>query len=75
MIHNARVKLVATQLPQADVIVDLGGAAAPIYEMGYPYKFKKLIVVDLPPDDRHEMYRGLELKDRDTPQGPIYTLP
>jgi SAM-dependent methyltransferase len=74
MIHNARVKLVATQLPQADVIVDLGGAAAPIYEMGYPYNFQKLIVVDLPPDHRHEMYRGLELKDRDTPQGPIYTL-
>jgi SAM-dependent methyltransferase len=74
MIHNARVKLVATQLPQAGVIVDLGGAAGSIYEMGYPFKFKKLVVVDLPPEDRHEMYRGLELKDRDTPQGPIYTL-
>jgi len=74
MIHNARVKLVATQLPQADVIVDLGGAAGSLYDMGYPYNFKKLIIVDLPPDDRHEMYRGLELKNRDTPQGPIYTL-
>ena len=36
MIHNASVKLVATQLPQADVIVDLGGAAGSLYDMGYP---------------------------------------
>jgi SAM-dependent methyltransferase len=74
MIHNARVKLVATQLPPAEIIVDLGGAAGSIYAMGYPYAFTKLIIVDLPPQDRHEMYRDLKLADVKTPKGPISTL-
>jgi SAM-dependent methyltransferase len=74
MLHNARVKLVATRLPKAEVIVDLGGAAGSIYAMGYPHEFEKLIVVDLPPDARHDMYRDLMLSDVRTPQGPIYTL-
>src|SRR5690349_8452888 len=74
MIHNARVKLVATRLPRADTIVDLGGAAGSLYAMGYPFNFKKLIVVDLPAPDRHKMYRDLEVANCQTPQGPIYTL-
>jgi SAM-dependent methyltransferase len=74
MIHNARVKLVATQLPPAEIIVDLGGGAGSIYAMGYPYAFTKLIIVDLPPQDRHEMYRDLKLADFKTPKGPISTL-
>ncbi len=74
MIHNARIKLVATYLPEAKVIVDLGGAAGSIYGMGYPYKFDRLIVVDLPPDDRHDMYRDLKMADVQTPNGPISTL-
>ena len=74
MIHHARVKLVATQLPEADVIVDLGGAAGSIYAMGYPHHFKKLLVVDLPPPNRHEMYRDMEMTNLMTPQGPISTL-
>ena len=74
MIHNARVKLVGNYLPEAKVIVDLGGAAGSIYGMGYPYKFDRLIVVDLPPDDRHDMYRDLKMADVQTPNGPISTL-
>ncbi len=74
MIHNARIKLIATYLPEAKVIVDLGGAAGSIYGMGYPYKFDRLIVVDLPPDDRHDMYRDLKMADVQTPNGPISTL-
>ena|SRR5438477_5183110 len=74
MLHNARVKLVATQLPPAKIIVDLGGAAGSIYGMGYPHDFDKLIVVDLPPDNRHAIYRDLILSDVQTPQGPISTL-
>jgi SAM-dependent methyltransferase len=74
MIHNARCKLVATCLPEARVIVDLGGAAGSIYEMGYPYAFDKLIVVDLPPEDRHDMYRDWGQPERVTPNGPIYNL-
>jgi SAM-dependent methyltransferase len=74
MNHNARVKLVANYLPEARVIVDLGGAAGSIYAMGYPYKFDRLINVDLPPVDRHDMYRNLKMDDVQTPNGPISTL-
>ena len=61
-------------LPAAKVIVDLGGAASSIYEMGYPYEFDMITNVDLPPDDRHDMYRDLPDNNRITPQGPIRTL-
>lgn len=72
--HNARAKLIAAYLPEGKVIVDLGGAAGSIYEMGYPYKFDKLIVVDLPPENRHDMYRDWGQPDMVTPNGPIYNL-
>jgi SAM-dependent methyltransferase len=74
MIHNARCNLVATYLPEAAVIVDLGGAAGSIYEMGYPHAFERLTVVDLPPQDRHDMYRDWGQPERITPNGPIYNL-
>ncbi|HEY2154349.1 MAG TPA: class I SAM-dependent methyltransferase [Isosphaeraceae bacterium] len=74
MIHNARAKLIATYLPEASVIVDLGAAAGSIYRFGYPYKFHKLIVVDLPPDDRHNIYREKEMVDVETPYGPVTSL-
>lgn len=74
MVHNARLKLISTCLPRARTIVDLGGAAGSIYALGYPYKFKELVVVDLPPDDRHSIYQGLKLDDVTTPAGPIRTL-
>jgi SAM-dependent methyltransferase len=74
LIHNARVKLISTVLPEADVIVDLGGANGSIYEMGYPHDFDQLIIVDLPPEDRCEMYRDLPSLSCMTPQGPIHTL-
>jgi SAM-dependent methyltransferase len=74
LIHNARVKLVSTFLPEAKVIVDLGGANGSIYSMGYPYQFDQLIVVDLPPEDRCDMYRNIPSLSCNTPQGPIHTL-
>jgi SAM-dependent methyltransferase len=74
LIHNARVKLVSTFLPEAKVIVDLGGANGSIYSMGYPYQFDQLIVVDLPPEDRCDMYRNIPSLYCNTPQGPIHTL-
>lgn len=74
MIHHARVKLVATRLPKARIIVDLGAAAGSIYAMGYPYVFEKLIAVDLPPQDRIDTYRNLELAEVMTPNGPIKPL-
>lgn len=72
-IHNARIKLVASLLPKADRILDLGGANGSIYQMGYPHKFKKITIVDLPPEDRDAMYKNLKMKAEKTPNGVIDT--
>ena len=73
-IHWARVRLVRTLLPRADVIVDLGGANGSLYDMNYPYSFKRMIVVDLPPELRHSMYKDIPMQEHMTPQGPIQIL-
>ena len=57
LIHRARVHMVSNLLPAGDVILDLGGANCPLYEMGYPHRFKKLYLIDLPPEARHDMYK------------------
>ena len=49
-------------LPRARRILDLGGAHQSNEEgafvcLGYPYPFEELVIVDLPPEDRHELYR------------------
>ena len=49
-------------LPKAGRILDLGGAAVGdpsggLVLMGYPYRFDELVVVDLPSEDRHALYR------------------
>jgi SAM-dependent methyltransferase len=74
LIHAARVKLVASMLPPARRIVDLGGANSTLYDLGYPYSFDELIVVDLPPEDRCDMYKGIKMDARETPHGPIRIL-
>jgi SAM-dependent methyltransferase len=56
-IHNARLKMIQTILPSAKTIIDLGGANSPLYEMGYPHEFEKLLMVDLPTDERHREFR------------------
>jgi predicted SAM-dependent methyltransferase len=62
LIHAARLKMVKRLLPPGEVILDLGGAAAPLYRLGYPYPFKKLFVIDLPEDLRHESFRDVSLE-------------
>lgn len=59
LIHQARIRLVSTLLPQGDIILDLGGANCPLYKMEYPHKFKKLYMIDLPPDERCDMYKEI----------------
>jgi SAM-dependent methyltransferase len=56
-IHNARLKMIRTLLPPGKRILDLGGANAPLYEMGYPYQFDYMALIDLPSDDRHQEFR------------------
>lgn len=55
--HNARLKMARHLLPPAGVILDLGGANAPLHEMGYPHAFTKLTLIDLPIEDRHQDFQ------------------
>ncbi len=56
-LHTVRSWFIQSQLPAAEIIVDLGGAAegqpeGAILTLGYPYVPKELIIVDLPVDKR-----------------------
>ena len=55
-IHSARVTAIRNFLPAAAIILDLGGANAPLYEMGYSHQFEKLTLIDLPAENRHALY-------------------
>ena len=59
LIHNARIRMVSNLLPKGDIILDLGGANCPLYKMGYSHKFKKLYLIDLPPEERCDMYKEI----------------
>jgi SAM-dependent methyltransferase len=59
--HVSRSEFVAG-LPKAARILDLGGthqgmADGALVHMGYPYRFERLVVVDLPVEERHEIYQ------------------
>ncbi|MDZ4875674.1 MAG: hypothetical protein CLLPBCKN_005094 [Chroococcidiopsis cubana SAG 39.79] len=56
-LHHARFKLIRTVLPEAKVILDLGGASTgdargALLSFGYPYLPEKIYIADLPPDER-----------------------
>ena len=59
LIHRARDLMVRRLLPSAKSIIDLGGINAPLFRMGYSHPFEKMVIVDLPADARHAMYRDL----------------
>lgn len=59
-LHETRKRFVRS-LPRAQNILDLGGTAqelevGALVAMGYPYSFGQLIIVDLPIEERHELY-------------------
>src|SRR5579875_3397132 len=59
-LHHSRCAFVRS-LPPARRILDLGGTnlqheEGAMVTMGYPYPFDELVIVDLPPDDRHPLY-------------------
>jgi SAM-dependent methyltransferase len=61
-LHVSRSEFVAG-LPRAARILDLGGthqgfADGALVHLGYPYPFARLVVVDLPVEQRHEIYQG-----------------
>jgi SAM-dependent methyltransferase len=80
-VHSSRLQLVA-QLPRAEILVDLGGTClgrpeGALVAMGYPYRFRSLTIVDLPPEQRHPRYADQAVTYADpipTSQGPVRYL-
>ena len=74
-LHLSRCEFIIG-LPRAKRIVDLGGAhtANPwgaMVLLGYPYEFDDLVIVDLPADDRHDLYKSDVWGDTPTPKGLV----
>ena len=75
-LHESRIRFVRS-LPAAKTIVDLGGSAqdcdnGALVEMGYPYHFNKLSIIDLPIDQRHKLYQNnSEVRRVETHLGPV----
>ena len=78
-VHMSRCDFVQS-LPRAGRIVDLGGTnlwsdEGALVHMGYPYDFEELVIVDLPPDERHPIYRtGGNVDAVVSPRGPVRYL-
>ncbi len=73
--HHARMAWVAS-LPRAARIIDLGGTSlndqrGALLAMGYPYSFDDLAIIELPPDDRHDLYKVDAFEPIHTEQGPV----
>lgn len=73
--HESRVAWTRS-LPRGKRILDLGGTAlhsdiGALLVMGYPYDFEELIIIELPPEDRHELYQVPEMKSVDSDHGPV----
>jgi SAM-dependent methyltransferase len=66
-IHVGRCRFIRS-LPKAARIVDLGGTnlgdpRGALVSLGYPYRFESLVIVDLPSEERHAIYRSEENRD------------
>jgi len=77
-LHESRGRFVRS-LPPARRIVDIGGSCqgsdrGAMVEMGYPYRFERLTIVDLPSAERHELYQTGDDSARtivETELGPV----
>jgi SAM-dependent methyltransferase len=75
-IHAGRCQFIRG-LPKARRIVDLGGTSlgrdvGAMVSMGYPYPFDELVIIDLPSEDRHTIYRSTDTRREVTsPLGPV----
>ena len=61
-VHRAREIMIRRLLPPAESIIDLGGINAPLFGMGYKHPFRQMVIVDLPDDQRHAMYRDIRFQ-------------
>jgi len=75
-IHLGRQQFIRS-LPAGRRILDLGGthlakAEGAMVALGYPYPFEELVIVDLPSDERHALYRsGDSLREVQSRLGPV----
>ena len=74
-LHASRCEFIIG-LPPARRILDLGGTHlnnqwGALVLLGYPYDFDELVIVDLPPDDRHPTYHSEQFQAVHTPRGPV----
>ena len=74
-LHASRSEFIIG-LPPARRIVDLGGgstwdARGAMVALGYPYDFDELVIVDLPPDDRHPLYHSERYGTNQTDRGLV----
>ena len=74
-LHASRCEFIIG-LPRAARIIDVGGghtadARGALVALGYPYDFEQLVIVDLPPDDRHDLYKSDRFDDVLSDRGPV----
>lgn len=78
-LHVSRCHFVQS-LPRARRILDLGGASqndpnGALIALSYPYEFDELVIVDLPFEERHDLYsHSARIDAVDSPLGPIRYL-
>lgn len=74
-LHASRCEFVLG-LPPAGRIVDIGGGhttdgRGALVVLGYPYPFEELVIVDLPQERRHDLYRSEQYGDQRTAMGTV----
>lgn len=74
-LHHAR-QMMVRQLPKAETILDLGGAAdefpaGALVLMGYPYPFRRLTIIEPPRENRHDIYRDVVADDTEIVQSAL----
>ncbi len=75
-LHMSRCDFIRS-LPRARRVLDLGGTHqsnddGALVGLGYPYDFDEVVIVDLPPDDRHPIYRsGGRIDEKRTSRGMV----
>ncbi len=74
-LHASRCEFVLG-LPPARRIVDIGGGhttdgRGALVVLGYPYSFDELVIVDLPQESRHDLYRSAAYGDQRTTMGAV----
>ena len=74
-LHASRCEFVVG-LPPARRIIDIGGGhttdgRGALVVLGYPYPFDELVIVDLPQERRHDLYRSEAYGDQRTDAGSI----